>query len=92
MGLAVGAPESVNGLIGVADAEKALRVILPDVLRFDRSKPASYPNGRTPTDDVESIRILMVSGGEITTGGVPPHKDLLNEFPYLGHPHPKKTA
>ena len=81
-----------TGHYNAADAEKALRVILPDVLRFDRSQPASYPNGRKPTDDVESIRILMVSGGEITTGGVPPHTDLLDTFPYLGHPHPKKSA
>ncbi|MBC9247856.1 DUF4331 family protein [Paracoccus sp. 11-3] len=71
------------------DAEKTLRDILPDVLRFDRSQPAAYPNGRTLSDDVEDIRLQMVSNHEITGDGIGPHTDLLTEFPYLGHPHKK---
>ncbi|MFE4672265.1 DUF4331 family protein [Streptomyces sp. NPDC056721] len=73
-------------------AEQTLRTILPDVLRYDRSKPASYPNGRTLTDDVETARIDMLSRGKVPNAGIPPHTDLLPDFPYLGHPHPAPTA
>lgn len=53
------------------EAEKALRTILPDILRYDRSKPAAYPNGRTLTDDVTSARLTMLSGGKITSDNIP---------------------
>jgi hypothetical protein len=77
-----------TGGYGAEDAEKALRTVLPDVLRFDRGRPAAYPNGRTLTDDVTSARLAMVSGGKVTDDHIGPHTDLLTEFPYLGHPHP----
>lgn len=70
-------------------AEQALHEILLDIMRFDRSKPASYPNGRMLTDDVASIRVRMVPGGEITGDNLRPHTDLLAGFPYLGPPHQK---
>ncbi|GAA1480550.1 hypothetical protein GCM10009624_09900 [Gordonia sinesedis] len=69
-------------------AHEALKVVLPDVLRYDRSKPAAYPNGRTLTDDVTSARLNMVSNGKITTDFIGPHDDVLTEFPYTGEPHP----
>ncbi|WP_432170698.1 DUF4331 family protein [Streptomyces sp. 1222.5] len=77
-----------TGGYGPAEAEKALRTVLPDVLRYDRTEPAAYPNGRTLTDDVTSARLAMVSGGKVTDDHIGPHTDLLPEFPYLGHPHP----
>jgi hypothetical protein len=63
--------------------------ILPDMLVFDPSKPAQYPNGRTFTDDVINYRLSFLSKGDIPPTGLQPHSDLLNEFPYLGNPHPK---
>lgn len=81
-----------TGHYSVEDAEKVLRIVLPDILRYDRSKPAVYPNGRTLTDDVTSARLSMVSNGKITSDHIPPHTDLLATFPYLGHPHPAKEA
>lgn len=77
-----------TGGYSAEDAAKTLRTVLPDVLRFDRGRPAAYPNGRTLTDDVTSARLAMVSGGKITDDHIDPHIDLLSEFPYLGHPHP----
>ncbi|MFF8842272.1 DUF4331 family protein [Streptomyces sp. NPDC015127] len=74
------------------DAELALRTVLPDVLRFDRDRPAAYPNGRALTDDVTSARLAMISGGRITSDHIGPHTDLLPEFPYLGTPHPATAA
>ncbi|MFH9736840.1 DUF4331 family protein [Streptomyces roseolus] len=68
-------------------AEQALRTVLPDILRYDRSKPASYPNGRTLTDDVTSARLTMLTAGKVPTDHIGPHTDLLPDFPYLGTPH-----
>jgi Domain of unknown function (DUF4331) len=71
--------------------EEALRVagtLLPDLLRFDPTRPASYPsNGRTLTDDVLDHFLSILTNGKVTTDGVGPHSDLLEEFPYLGPPH-----
>ncbi|MFI8081390.1 DUF4331 family protein [Kitasatospora sp. NPDC086009] len=69
-------------------ATETLKLVLPDILRYDRSRPAIYPNGRTLVDDVTSARLSMVSGGKITGDHIPPHVDLLPVFPHLGHPHP----
>ena len=38
------------------EARTAALTVLPDILRYDRTKPAAYPNGRVPTDDVYSMR------------------------------------
>jgi hypothetical protein len=62
--------------------------LLPDVLVFDPSKPARYPNGRVFTDDVINYRLAFLSKCEIPPTGLSPHTDLLDEFPYLGNPHP----
>jgi hypothetical protein len=69
-------------------AKAALRVVLPDVLRYDRSRPAIYPNGRTLTDDITSARLTTLTNGKVPTDNIPPHQDLLRDFPYLGNPHP----
>jgi hypothetical protein len=63
--------------------------ILPDMLVFDPSKAARYPNGRVFTDDVINYRLSFLSKGDIPPTGLEPHTDFLNEFPYLGNPHPK---
>ncbi|WP_042382122.1 DUF4331 family protein [Streptacidiphilus melanogenes] len=70
-----------------AEGEQALRTVLPDVLHYDRTRPAAYPNGRTLIDDVTSARLTMISKGKITDDHIPPHTDLLTVFPYLGQPH-----
>lgn len=81
-----------TGNYTVDDAERTLRTVLPDILRYDRGKPAAYPNGRTLTDDVTSARLWMLTNGRITSDNIPPHTDLLPEFPYLGDPHPPTKA
>ena len=37
-------------------ANTAAVQVLPDILHYDRTQPATYPNGRIPTDDVYSLR------------------------------------
>jgi hypothetical protein len=65
--------------------------ILPDMLCFDPSKPAKYPNGRVFTDDVIDHRLAFLSKGDIPPDGLKPHTDILTEFPYIGTPHPTKS-
>jgi hypothetical protein len=43
--------------IAAIDSERTL----PDVLRFDPSRPAKYPNGRSFTDDVIDYRIAFLT-------------------------------
>ncbi|HUZ55462.1 MAG TPA: DUF4331 family protein [Streptosporangiaceae bacterium] len=61
--------------------------LLPDMLSYDPSKPARYPNGRVFADNVIDHRLGFLSKGEIPPDGLRPHTDLLDEFPYLGTPH-----
>jgi hypothetical protein len=68
-------------------AAAAARIVLPDILRYDRSQPAAYPNGRAVTDDVFSARFAWLTNGQVGPTGLKPHDDLLARFPYLGPPN-----
>jgi hypothetical protein len=61
--------------------------ILPDMLCYNSSIPAKYPNGRVFTDDVIDHRLAFLSKGEIPPSGLKPHADILKAFPYIGTPH-----
>ena len=69
-------------------AKAAALQVLPDILHYDRTKPATYPNGRVTTDDVYSIRFAWLTNGKVPPSGLKPHDDLLAHFPYLGPPNP----
>jgi hypothetical protein len=70
------------------EAKAAALTVLPDILRYDRTKPATYPNGRILTDDVYSMRFDWLTHGKVPPSGLKPHDDLLAQFPYLGPPNP----
>lgn len=70
------------------EAIAAAKVVLPDILHYDRNQPATYPNGRSPTDDVYSARFAWLTNGKVTSDGLTPHDDLQATFPYLGLPNP----
>lgn len=76
---------------GGYSAEEARRVasgLLPDIMHFDNTRPASYPsNGRALTDDALDHFLSVITNGKVTTDGVGAHTDLLATFPYLGPPH-----
>jgi hypothetical protein len=61
---------------------------MPDILHYDRTRPAHYPNGRVMTDDVFSTRMAFLTHGRATPQGVRPHDDLTATFPFLGAPNP----
>lgn len=74
------------------EASDLLPGLLPDMLGYDWSDPGGYPNGRRLTDDTADLLVAMLTKGRVTTDGVGPHTDLLDEFPYLGMPHPEPDA
>jgi hypothetical protein len=62
--------------------------LLPDLLRYDPKRPASFPeNGRALVDDVSDLFLAVMTNGKVTGDQVGPHNDFLDEFPYLGPPH-----
>ena len=69
-------------------ARAAALQVLPDILHYNRTKPATYPNGRVLTDDVYSLRFAWLTNGKVPPSGLKPHDDLLAHFPYLGPPNP----
>jgi hypothetical protein len=76
-----------------AEATRVAATLLPDVLHYDPTRPASYPdNGRALTDDVVDFFLGILSNGKVTQDKVGPHKDLLTEFPYVGLPHKARAT
>jgi hypothetical protein len=62
--------------------------MLPDLLRYNPTRPARCPdNGRALTDDAADAFVAVITNGRVTEDKVGPHTDLLAEFPYLGPPH-----
>ena len=75
------------------EAKRAAGILLPDILPYDSSKPASYPtNGRTLTDDATDVFLSILTNGRVTRDTVGPHTDLLASFPYVGEPHKARSA
>jgi Domain of unknown function (DUF4331) len=70
-----------------AEARETALTVLPDMLHYDRNRPAHYPNGRVLTDDVYDMRMAFLTYGRVTSDGVEPHGDYLTEFPFLGLPN-----
>jgi hypothetical protein len=76
------------GVYTPEEARRVARTLLPDVLSYDLTRPASFPaNGRTPTDDTQDVFVANLTNGKVTGDKVGPHRDLLAAFPYLGPPY-----
>ena len=76
-----------------AEATRVAGTLLPDVLHYDPTRPASFPNnGRALADDVVDFFLPLLTNGKVTKDNVGPHKDLLGEFPYVGAPHKARTT
>ena len=71
-----------------AEATQLALQLLPDILPYDYSRMAGYPNGRTLTDDLLDMTLTLITNGRVTSDLVGPHTDLLSDFPYLGSPYP----
>ena len=76
-----------------AEATRVAGILLPDVLHYDPTRPASYPdNGRALTDDVVDFFLPLLTNGKVMRDNVGPHADLLTSFPYVGSPHKNRSA
>ena len=70
------------------EAKRVAGTMLPEILPYDPTRPASFPHsGRTLTDDAADAFLAILTNGKVTEDKVGPHRDLLAEFPYLGSPH-----
>jgi hypothetical protein len=76
-----------------AEAKRVAGTLLPDVLPYDTTRAARFPdNGRTLTDDAFDSFIRVLTNGKVTEDKVGPHGDLLIEFPYVGPPHKSRVS
>jgi hypothetical protein len=76
-----------------AEATRVAGTLLPDVLLYDPTQPALFPNnGRALVDDVVDFFLPILTNGKVTTDKVGPHQDLLATFPYVGPPHQARSA
>ena len=73
-------------------ARETALTVLPDVMHYNRNRPAHYPNGRVVTDDIYDIRMQFLTYGRVKADGVQLHDDYLNEFPFLGVPNAQPAA
>ena len=77
-----------TGGYSTEEAKQVAGKLLPDLLRYDPKRPASFPdNGRALSDDVSDLFLAILTNGKVTGDKVGPHHDLLDDFPYLGPPH-----
>jgi hypothetical protein len=71
-----------------AEARRVAGTLLPDLIYYDYSRPAAFPqNGRKPSDDAADTFLAIITDGKLKGDGIGAHGDLLPEFPYLGPPH-----
>ena len=68
-------------------ARETVLTVLPDVMHYNRHRPAHYPNGRVVTDDIYDMRMQFLTYGRVKSDGVLMHDDYLDEFPFLGVPN-----
>ena len=74
------------------EAARVANQFLPDIMRYDPSRPAAYPtNGRALTDNVVDFLLPILTNGKIKTEKVGPHRDLIDQFPYVGPPHRERA-
>jgi hypothetical protein len=76
-----------------AEAKRVAGTLLPDVMPYDPTRQASFPNnGRTLTDDAFDWFMRVLTNGRVLGDSVGPHGDLLREFPYVGPPHRSRVT
>jgi hypothetical protein len=82
-----------TGAYTQAEATRVASILLPDVLHYDPTRPAAYPdNGRALTDDVVDFFLPLLTNGKVVRDNVGVHTDLLTSFPYVGSPHKIRFA
>lgn len=70
-----------------AEANELALQWLPDILPYDYTSTAGYPNGRQLVDDIVDNIVEIMTRGKMKDDLVTAHTNYLVEFPYLGIPH-----
>ena len=73
--------------LGAADPNGLAHFLLPDILTYDTSSSAGFPNGRRLSDDVIDTELSLITNGKITGDCVGNDSTFSNTFPYLGSPN-----
>jgi Domain of unknown function (DUF4331) len=69
-----------------AEAKRVAGTLLPDVLPYDPTRPASFPdNGRTLTDDGFDLFMRVLTNGKVTGDNVGPTAICYSSFPMWDH-------
>ena len=71
-------------------ARAAALQVLPDILHYDGTKPATYPNGRVPTDDVYSLRFAWLTNGKVRPAASSPTTTCWPISPTSARPTPSR--
>jgi hypothetical protein len=67
------------------EARRVAGTLLPDLLYYDTTCPASYPdNARKLSDDATNALLTVIANGKVAGDGIRLHDDLLAKFPQLG--------
>jgi hypothetical protein len=76
-------------VFGYSEAEATRLALewLPDILPYDYTSGAGYPNGRQLTDDVVDNVVKIMTHGKMEDDLLKAHTNYLTEFPYLGTPY-----
>src|SRR6202035_3238798 len=62
------------GAYAPEEASRVAGTLLPDMLSYDPTRPASFPdNGRTLTDDAADAFLAVLTNGKVTGDKVGPH-------------------
>ena len=73
--------------LGAADPNGLAHFLLPDILTYDTSSAAGFPNGRQLSDDVIDTELNLITNGKITGDCVGNDSTFSTTFPYLGSPN-----
>ena len=73
--------------LGAPDPTGLAHFLLPDILTYDTSSTAGFPNGRQLSDDVIDTELNLITNGKITGDCVGNDSTFSNTFPYLGSPN-----
>lgn len=72
----------------VNEARELASQWLPDILPFELGCQEGFPNGRGLNDDIVGMNALVWTRGKCGPSPLKGNTNLLDEFPYLGSPHP----
>jgi hypothetical protein len=73
--------------LGAANPNGLAHFLLPDILTYDTSSTAGFPNGRRLSDDVIDTELSLLTNGALTGDCIANDSTFSNTFPYLGSPN-----